>query len=315
MKLSQLEYTLPKELIANGPATPRDHSRLMVIDRKTKLIIHKHFFDLPDFLTANDVLVFNQTKVFPAKFENLLLLREIEPLTWKCIFRGKPNKPGRQVLKVNKNFAVIKFEKQPKGSIPLPPYIKSNLSKSDLAKKYQTVYAKNSGSVAAPTAGFHFTASLLKKLKLKGVQMEFVTLHVGPGTFFPVKADNLEDHKMHSEFFTLDKDTANRLNEAKVQGKRIIAIGTTTTRVLETIAIGNLKLDIGHLSGKTAIFIYPPYKFKFVDALITNFHLPHSTLLALVYAFAAPNLMRKAYKEAIEKKYRFYSFGDSMFIS
>lgn len=255
MRLSQLEYQLPQNLIANSPVEPRDHSKLMVIDRKKQSISHKKFYDLENYLTSNDVLVFNETKVFPAKYKNLLLLREIRPLVWECIFRGKPEKSGGKVLEVNKNFAVIEFDRQPQGTIPLPPYIHSDLTEKELESRYQTVYAKESGSVAAPTAGFHFTEELLEKLKNKGVQMEFVTLHVGPGTFFPIKTDNLKEHAMHSEYFELTEETADRLNEAKQSGKRIIAVGTTTTRVLESIANENCKLKIGNLSGETALHI------------------------------------------------------------
>jgi S-adenosylmethionine:tRNA ribosyltransferase-isomerase len=332
MKLSQLNYSLPKDLIAHAPITPRDHSRLMIINRNQKTIEHKHFYDLPDLLTPNDVLVFNQTKVFPARLYGtketggkveILLLKELTPLTWEAMYKGNlkinqkikfVNTDGR-VISQKENIVTIMFDAQPKGIVPLPPYINTlfPLSPRSLSRRYQTVYAKESGSVAAPTAGFHFTKILMNKLHNKGIQMEFVTLHIGAGTFLPIKEEDIAKHKMHSESFSISKETALRLNESKRVGKRIVAVGTTTTRVLETL--GQLgELDINNLSGQTSIFIYPPYKFKFVDAIITNFHLPKSTLLALVYSFSGEDLIKKAYKEAIINRYRFYSFGDASFL-
>lgn len=345
MKTALFDYKLPKNLIANSPAHPRDHSRLMIIDRKTGQIENHLFFEIEKFLGPNDVLVLNKTKVFPARIfgkkptggkVEILLHKNIDKFTWEVL-----TKPGLRtgqtvtfkgfslkVAKRNDELAVIEFniskdeliERLRKiGITPLPPYIHSTESEKNLRREYQTVYAKSLGSVAAPTAGFHFTGRLLKRLKKKGVQIEYVTLHVGMGTFAPVKTKTLEEHKMHEEVFFVDQKTFERLVKAKKSGKRIISVGTTSTRVLETISPKKL-------SGSTNIFIYPPYKFKFVDALITNFHLPKSTLLALISAFVSyPNinekfksfnssLMGKAYRKAIKDKYRFYSFGDSSLI-
>jgi S-adenosylmethionine:tRNA ribosyltransferase-isomerase len=352
MKTSLFDYQLPKELIAQSPVNPRDHSRLMVIDRKTLprrqaggKISHHRFFEIENFLGPNDVLVLNKTKVFPARIfgkketggkVEILLHKNIDEFTWEAL--TKPGLKVGQKIDVqgttlyisqrNGELSIIKFDipkdvliKKLKkiGVTPLPPYINSTELEKDLRTQYQTVYAKTTGSVAAPTAGFHFTKSLLTRLKKKGVQIEYVTLHVGMGTFAPVKTKTLEEHKMHEEEFFVDKKTFERLVKAKKSGKRIISVGTTSTRVLETMAPGKL-------SGSTNIFIFPPYKFRFVDALITNFHLPKSTLLALISAFVSyPNtkekfkdfntsLVGKAYQEAIKNKYRFYSFGDACWI-
>jgi S-adenosylmethionine:tRNA ribosyltransferase-isomerase len=330
MKIEELDYTLPKELIAQFPASPRDHSRLMVIDKKSKKFLHKYFFDLPDLLNANDVLVFNKTKVFPARVfgkketggkVEILLLKNINENTWEAL-----TKPGLKlgqkilfdkfsgivinqenkvsILKFNLSYLDLLKHLEKIGKTPLPPYINSKEKEKNLREKYQTIYAEKLGSAAAPTAGLHFTENLIQKLKEKGIQMEFVNLHVGLGTFEPVNEENLEDHKIHEEYFEVEKDTFKKIIDAKKIGKRIIAVGTTTTRVLETITPQKL-------SGNTNLFIYPPYKFKLVDGLITNFHLPKSTLLALVYAFAGKNLTQKAYTEAVQKKYRFFSFGDA----
>lgn len=333
MKTSLFNYNLPPELIANSPVSPRDHSRLMVIDKKDKTITHKHFYDIIDYLNKDDVLILNKTKVFPARvFGNkrsggkveILLTKSIGEFKWEAL-----SKPGLKIdteiifdgfigiVKERENeIHIIEFDLnrielleklQTSGITPLPPYIKSIDSETELRNKYQTVYAKNVGSVAAPTAGFHFTDELLEKIKDKGIQIEYVTLHVGLGTFMPVKSENLEDHTMHSEDFFVDQEVITRLNNAKKNGKRIVAVGSTSTRVLESIASGNT-------TNSTNIFIYPPYKFKFVDVMITNFHLPKSTLMAMVYAFGGTELMKKAYEEAIKEKYRFYSFGDSSMI-
>lgn len=352
MLVSKFDYHLPEDLIANSPATPRDHSRLMVIDRKSGKIEDHIFYEIEKYLGANDVLILNKTKVFPARlFVNkvtggkveLLFLEEIKPGVWKTLTH-----PG---LKVGTNLAIKKhlFEVVGRedlaaivdthlskevlmdllkiyGHTPIPPYIKNEDSENKLRVKYQTVYANKVGSVAAPTAGFHFTNRLLKKLKSKGVKIEYVTLHVGLGTFAPVKTENLEDHLMHFESYEIDKDVAERLNLAKKNGKRIIAVGTTSARTLESVSDKNSKLMIDKLKGSTDIFIYPGYKFQFIDGLVTNFHLPKSTLIALVSAFVSyPNtkdkfkdfensLMGMAYKKAIAEKYRFYSFGDSSLI-
>jgi S-adenosylmethionine:tRNA ribosyltransferase-isomerase len=317
----------------------------MIIDRKTSQISHHRFYEIENFLGSNDVLVLNKTKVFPARLfgkketggkVEILLHKNIDNFTWEAL-----TKPGLKIGQVvtfkgfsfkvaerDGELSIVKFDitkdklierLQKVGITPVPPYIHSSQPEKDLRRQYQTVYARDLGSVAAPTAGFHFTERLLKKLKKKGVQIEYVTLHVGMGTFAPVKTKTLEEHKMHEEEFFVDKKTFERLNQAKKSGKRIVSIGTTSTRVLETISPKRL-------SGSTNIFIYPPYKFKFVDALITNFHLPSSTLLALISSFVSyPNtkeifksfhssLMGKAYLEAMKNKYRFYSFGDACFI-
>ncbi len=346
MNLSQLEYTLPKSLIANSPIEPRDHSRLMMIDRETASIQHKHFYDLSDILSSSDVLVFNNTKVFPArafgKNENgghveVLFLKNLQDNIWEILGKRIPLVGGKIIFTnfyaevVEKGFPTSKIKiytegknllelLQVAGKTPIPPYIKADTSEEKLRASYQTVYAEKEGSVAAPTAGLHFTKSLIEKLKRKKVMMQYVTLHVSLGTFAPIKEDDIKKHKMHSEFYSVSKEVIETLKEAKKENQRIIAVGTTTARVLETIA------SSGKLSGETDIFLYPPHKFKFVDAMITNFHLPHSTLLAMISAFVSEpetadefvdfksSLAGKAYKEAIAKKYRFYSFGDAMMI-
>jgi len=303
-------------------------------------------------LGEKDVLVFNQTKVFPARLigkkdtggeVELLLLHQTDGNTWEAIYRGKLNTDQNiffgelkgKIISKKGNTVNIFFNQsagefwqflEKEGRTPLPPYISSKSSEKDIRKQYQTVYAKEIGSAAAPTAGFHFTNELLDKLTKKGVQMEYVTLHVGLGTFAPIKEEEVEKHPIHSEFFTLTKEAAERLNLAKKEGKKIIAVGTTTTRVLETCTTKNGLLTTNNIQPATNLFIHPPYKFKFVDALITNFHLPKSSLLALVSAFVSyPNadekflsftesLIGEAYTEAVKKNYRFYSFGDASLI-
>lgn len=354
MNISKFNYSLPKNLIAQTPASPRDSSRLLVIDRKSGKIQHLHFYDLPNILTSNDVLVFNETKVIPARIignkdtggkVEILLSREVSADTWEVIFGGKlkvgsnlvfKNLKGK-VLSLGNYLAVVQFNKSGKslnsaferlGKTPLPPYIVPRYPESRLRRQYQTVYARLAGSVAAPTAGLHFTKRLIKRLKSKGIKMEYLTLHVGLGTFAPIKETEIEKHHIHSEYFELKKEVADRLNKYKSEGRRIIAVGTTTTRVLETCATDKDTpcQFVRQKTGKTELFIYPPYKFRLIDALITNFHLPKSTLLALVSAFtSSPNtnekfqsfeksLIGKAYQEAIKKKYRFYSFGDACLI-
>ncbi len=337
MKLSELDYKLPKSLIAQKPAVPRDSSRLMVINRKSGEFLNHKFSDLARLLTKNDVLVFNESKVFPARVYatketggkvELLLLEKTVKDTWEAMRKGKVSfgqtlemgKIKMKVVSVNQNVIKIKFSCRENdlfeylnkhGLTPLPPYInqdKTRSGESKIRKLYQTIYAKNTGSAAAPTAGLHFTKRLVSRLKTKGVKIEYVTLHVGLGTFAPVKESTLEKHKIHSEYYQIDPKTLSRLRKYKKQGKRIIAVGTTTTRVLETLAKSR------KTSGSTTLFIYPPYKFKFVDGLITNFHLPKSTLIALVFAFAGIGLTKSAYGKAIKDKYRFYSFGDASFI-
>lgn len=341
MRLSDFDYKLPAQLIAQKPISPRDHSRLMVLDKKKKSILHRHFFDLPDYLQKGDVLVLNNTKVFPARLigkrkdtggkVEIFLLREIKKGEWEVLVGNLKNKLGQTIV-FNKNLECrivkridesvwqVKFNKSGKvfdkiihslGQVPLPPYIKNNQAKSVLQKEYQTVFAKEKGSVAAPTAGFHFTKGLLAKLKKNGVQIEYVTLHVGLGTFQSVKESNILKHKMHSEWASVDVKTAKRLNKAKKENKRVVAVGTTSARTLESFA-KNQKIKSGRKW--TEIFIYPGYTFQFVDSLITNFHLPKSTLLMLISALGGRSFIFNAYRHAIKKKYRFYSFGDAMLI-
>ncbi|OGY88784.1 MAG: tRNA preQ1(34) S-adenosylmethionine ribosyltransferase-isomerase QueA [Candidatus Komeilibacteria bacterium RIFCSPLOWO2_01_FULL_45_10] len=356
MKLSNFDYYLPKELIAQQPVSPRDSSRLMVVDRRKKKIEHKHFYDIFDYLKKGDILVLNDTRVFPARLighrektggrvEVFLLARSKEQKaknkyeTWEALIGNRRKKVGQiiefgrglecQILKrIDESVWEVRFNKSGRqleklidkmGNVPTPPYVKTKnlkLKTEKLKNDYQTVYAKHRGSVAAPTAGFHFTKPLINKLKRKGVQFAFITLHVGFGTFEPVKVQDILKHKMHAEVAVLDKKTAEKLNEAKKDGRRIIAVGTTTVRTLETFVRRSGKPGFPLRQGNrwTDIFIYPGYKFKFVDAMITNFHLPQSTLLMLISAFAGRGFILKAYQEAIKKQYRFYSFGDSMFI-
>lgn len=355
MNLSQLTYTLPTNLIAHSPSKKRDCAKMLVIERSTQSFIHKHFYDLVDILGPNDVLVFNKSKVIPARLfakkqsggsVEILLTKPITSNTWEALHKNKltlgatlsfGSELKAEVIKKEDKLVYLQFNQNGEaletffeklGQLPLPPYIQSKQTKKMVDERYQTVYATDKGSIAAPTAGLHFTDEMLKKFSKKGVQTEFVTLHVGLGTFLPIKIDSLSDHIMHKESFRVDADTAKRLSDAKQSGKRIIAVGTTTTRVLETIAINKNSLpeSENQLSGETQIFIYPPYQFKFVDALITNFHLSQSTLLALVSAFVSyPNtdekfsnfknsIIGRAYQEAIDNQYRFYSFGDGCLI-
>lgn len=332
------DYNLPEELIAQTPLQNRSESRLMVLNRKNESIEHKHFSDIVDYLGENDVLVLNDTKVIPARiyghkedtnaFIELLLLKDEGNNIWQTLA-----KPQRRVkigsvisfgdgrLKARciekEDMGICRFELiydgilveilDSLGEMPLPPYIHEKLENKD---RYQTVYAKNPGSAAAPTAGLHFTPELLEKLKDKGVELIYVTLHVGLGTFRPVEAEDLSNHVMHSEYYEISEDAANRLNEAKKNGKRIIAVGTTSTRTLESAYDNGFKA----CCADTSIFIYPGYKFKAIDAQITNFHLPKSTLIMLVSALAGREFILKAYDEAVKEKYRFFSFGDAMLI-
>ncbi|MFA6304509.1 MAG: tRNA preQ1(34) S-adenosylmethionine ribosyltransferase-isomerase QueA [Patescibacteria group bacterium] len=349
MKLSDFDYHLPTQLIAQQPISPRDHSRLMVLDKNKKTIINRHFFDLPDYLHSGDVLVLNNTKVFPARLighkkdtngkVEVFLLKEVKSsqsssagsARWEVLIGNRRKKIGQNIVfgkglecqivkKIEESVWEVKFNRtggrlekliESIGSVPLPPYIKSQSSKAKLKNQYQTVFAQNKGSVAAPTAGFHFTKGLLAKLKKQGVQIEYVTLHVGLGTFSPVKVKDVTKHQMHAEWASVDAKTAGRLNLAKKHGQRIIAVGTTSSRTLESFTIKD-KIKAGNKW--VNIFIYPGYKFKFVNALITNFHLPKSTLMMLISALAGRKFILAAYQEAINKKYRFYSFGDAMFI-
>ena len=340
MKVSDFNYNLPEELIAQVPIQKRDESRLMVLNRENQTIEHKTFKDIIDYLQPGDCLVRNNTKVIPARIYGkketganveFLLLNNIEGDIWECIVRpGNKLHIGTKVIfgegllkadildtmeggtrKVKFSYNGIFNEILDQiGLMPLPPYIHEELKDKD---RYQTVYAKYRGSAAAPTAGLHFTEELLSKIEQKGIQIANVTLHVGIGTFRPVKEETVEKHHMHSEHYYIKKEDVDKINTAKENGKRVIAVGTTSCRVLETIADEN-----GHVKeaeGDTQIFIYPGYKFKILDGLITNFHLPESTLLMLVSALAGKDYVLKAYNEAVKEKYRFFSFGDAMFIN
>ena len=340
MKVSDFNYNLPKELIAQVPIKNRDQSRLMVLDRKNKTIENKIFKDIIDYLEPGDCLVRNNTKVIPARLYGVkeetganvefLLLKRIEGDIWEVMVKpGKKLMPGAKVSfgngllkaeileKFNDGNRRVKFEYDgifneilnEIGLMPLPPYIHEKLKDKD---RYQTVYAKYEGSAAAPTAGLHFTDELFEKLKEKGVEVANVTLHVGIGTFRPVKVENIEEHDMHSEHFYIKAEDAEKINKAKREGHRVIAVGTTSCRVLESIADENGYVK--EVEGDTSIFIYPGYKFKCLDALITNFHLPESTLIMLVSALAGKDFIMKAYEEAVKEKYKFFSFGDAMFI-
>lgn len=340
MKTDDFDFELPEELIAQEPVLKRDSSRLMVVDKKTGSISHYVFTDIVDLLNKGDVLVLNDTKVIPARLfgikENtnahieVLLLNNIENNIWSCLVKpAKRVKEGtiisfgdgllkakclevddEGIRKIEFKYDGIFMEILDKlGTMPLPPYIKTKLKDKD---RYQTVYAKNIGSAAAPTAGLHFTNELLEKIKNKGIIICYVTLHVGLGTFRPVKVEDVSKHKMHSEYYEMNEGTANTLNKAKEEGRRIISVGTTSVRVLETVM--NKYNYFCKCSGWTDIFIYPGYKFKAIDNLITNFHLPKSTLIMLVSALASREIILNAYNEAVKEKYRFFSFGDSMFI-
>ena len=341
MKVTEFDYELPAELIAQTPIEKRDESRLMVLNRKEHTIEHKTFKDIIDYLEPGDCLVRNNTKVIPARIYGkketganieFLLLNNIEGDIWETIVRpGNKLHIGTKVIfgdgllkaeildtmpggtrKVLFTYEGIFNEILDKiGLMPLPPYIHKELKEKD---RYQTVYAKYEGSAAAPTAGLHFTKELLEKIEQKGIEIANVTLHVGIGTFRPVKEDTVEEHEMHSEHFYIKQEDCDKINKAKKNGKRVIAVGTTSCRVLETIANENTGM-VQPTEGDTQIFIYPGYKFKCIDGLITNFHLPQSTLLMLVSALAGKDYIMKAYKEAVKEKYKFFSFGDAMFIS
>ncbi len=338
MKLTDFSYELPKELIAQHPAEPRDHARLMLYDRKTGAVEHKHFYDLVDELRAGDVLVFNDSKVIPARLYGkrvptggkveVLLLTPVGEDRWEVLVKpGKKALPGTtiefpgglqaEVLdRTDFGGRVVHFTYDGVfddiidkiGEMPLPPYIHEKMEDPD---EYQTVYARERGSAAAPTAGLHFTDELLQKIRDKGVEEVFVTLHVGLGTFRPVEEENIEDHQMHSEFYSITPEAADAINRAKAEGRRIIAVGTTSIRTLESAGTtGTLKAG----SGWTNIFIYPGFTFHIVDALVTNFHLPESTLLMLISALSTREQILHAYEIAVKEKYRFFSFGDAMFI-
>ena len=342
MNISEFDYDLPKELIAQTPLKDRTASRLLVLDKNNGDIVHEHFSNIIDYLHKGDVLVLNDTKVIPARLIGhkeetgavieLLLLKDMGDDVWECL--SKPAKrlkidtivsfgdgllKAKVVEKLDEGITRVKLlydgilmEILDKlGTMPLPPYIHEKLNDQS---RYQTVYAKVSGSAAAPTAGLHFTKDLLSKIENKGITICYVTLHVGLGTFRPVEVENVLEHKMHSEYYVMDNNTASILNKAKEEGRRIIAVGTTSTRTLETIASDN-DGKFRACSGNTNIFIYPGYEFKAIDCLITNFHLPKSTLVMLVSALCGKDNILNAYKEAIKEKYRFFSFGDAMFIT
>lgn len=339
MKTNDFDYYLPEELIAQTPLTKRDSSRLLVLDKETGEIEHKHFTDIIDYLHAGDVLVLNDTKVMPARLYGtkvdtnaaieVLMLKENESDIWTCLTRPAKRIKVGTIIKFSDKLSAecigigddgirnLKFIYNgifyeildELGEMPLPPYIHEKLKDKD---RYQTIYAKNIGSAAAPTAGLHFTEELLEKIKQKGVLVEYITLHVGLGTFRPVNVEDVTKHKMHSEYYEMNKNTARILNQAKKENRRIISVGTTSTRTLETII--NLYGEFRECHGWTDIFIYPGYTFKGITSLITNFHLPKSTLLMLVSALAGKDKIMNAYNEAVKEKYRFFSFGDAMFI-
>lgn len=340
MKVSDFNYELPKELIAQHPYDKRDEARLMVLNRENKTIENKIFRNVIDYLESGDCLVINNTKVIPARLYGkkdtgakveFLLLKRIQGDTWEAMVRpGNKLKPGSQVSfgegilkatvlevleggnrKVEFQYEGIFNEILDKvGMMPLPPYI-TEASRED-NEKYQTVYAKYEGSAAAPTAGLHFTEELLQKIKAKGVEIANVTLHVGIGTFRPVKVEKIEEHEMHSEHYYIKKEDVEKINNAKKNGHRVVACGTTSCRVLESVA--DEQGFVKEVEGDTNIFIYPGYKFKCIDSLITNFHLPESTLIMLVSALAGKDFIMKAYEEAVKEKYKFFSFGDAMII-
>ena len=339
MKKSDFYFDLPEELIAQTPLEQRDHSRLLHLDKTTGEIEHMHFYQLPDLLREGDCLVLNNSRVLPARLigsrltggsVELVLLRDLGEGRWECLSRpGRKTRPGTEILFGNGDLKatvesvaeggnrIVRFDYEGiflevlerLGKMPLPPYIKEELQDNE---RYQTVYSREIGSAAAPTAGLHFTKELMEKIAAKGVKLCYVTLHVGLGTFRPVKAEEIEDHEMHSEFCIIPEETARIVSETKKKGGRVIAVGTTSCRTLESFAREDGSLPAA--SGWTNIFIYPGYTFKCVDALVTNFHLPESTLIMLVSALAGREHVLHAYEEAVKERYRFFSFGDAMFI-
>ncbi len=354
MKTAEFDYDLPPELIAQEPVEPRDTSRLMVVKRESGEILHRHFYNMPDFLEWGDLLIHNKSRVIPARLfarkptggqVEILLLRQRDATTWEALVGGKCVRPGlwltlldapdgdpidaeaEVVERGERAMRVLRFDRpaleiaDEVGVTPLPPYIHKELED---AERYQTIYAHKPGSAAAPTAGLHFTMDLLLELRDIGVQSAFITLHIGLDTFQPVHEDRIEDHQMHTEYCSLPPPVAERINQTKLEGQRVVAVGTTSVRTLETaarIAAGGEedapacpRQTVAAFEGETDLFIYPGFEFRAVDALITNFHLPQSTLLMLVSAFAGKDLIGRAYAEAIQKRYRFYSFGDAMLI-
>ena len=339
MLLSDFDYDLPEELIAQRPIEPRNFSRLMILNPARQTIEHEHFYDLKKFLTAGDTLIFNDTRVIPARLigrkstgarAEIFLLRRLDATTWESLVKpGRKIAEGAEIFFGNElscnvvgrtNFGgrIVQFKfngvfeeiLDRLGETPLPPYIHEKLDDSE---RYQTVYNRERGSAAAPTAGLHFTTEQMRELKNFGINLGFVTLHVGLGTFRPVQVETIEQHQMHEEFFSIPQTTADLIHETKLRGGRVIAVGTTSIRTLEAAAIDKNSVAVG--ASSTKIFIYPGYEFQIVDALITNFHLPKSTLLMLVSAFAGREFILRAYREAVAKRYRFFSFGDAMFIT
>ena len=339
MRKSDFYFDLPEELIAQTPLERRDSSRLLHLDKTTGELEHRHFYELLDYLREGDCMVFNDSRVLPARLigarptggsVELVLLRDLGEGRWECLSRpGRKTKPGTEILFGNGELKatvesvaeggnrIVRFDYEGiflevlerLGKMPLPPYIKEELQDNE---RYQTVYSREIGSAAAPTAGLHFTKELMEKIAAKGVKLCYVTLHVGLGTFRPVKAEEIEDHEMHSEFCIIPEETARIVSETKKKGGRVIAVGTTSCRTLESFAREDGSLPAA--SGWTNIFIYPGYTFKCVDALVTNFHLPESTLIMLVSALAGREHVLHAYEEAVKERYRFFSFGDAMFI-
>ena len=344
--LSDFDYELPENLIAQLPADKRDNSKMMVLEKDHHSILHKHFYDIVDLIDKDTILVLNNTKVMPARLIGykdtgakieVFLLKSLESCKWEVLIKPSKRVKEGTIIKISDELSVKALERTEEdggwiveliyegdilevlhrnGNIPLPPYIERKLADEDIKKldfeRYQTVYAKDEGSVAAPTAGLHFTQEILQRLKDKGVEIAYVTLNVGLGTFRPVKCENVLEHKMHSESFEISEETARLINEAKAKGKKLVAVGTTTVRTLETAyqQFGEIKA----CKSASELFIYPPYDFKVVDNLITNFHLPKSTLLMLVSALAGKDFIFRAYDEAINNEYRFFSYGDCMFI-
>lgn len=338
MRVSDFDFNLPERLIAQHPCEPRDHSRMMVLDRQTGGLSHRRFLNLPDFLEPGDTLVFNNTRVIPARLigaradtggkVEVFLLNRLSTSEWETLVKpGKRARPGTVIsfgdelsceIMGNTDFGgrVVRFSFNGSfeqildrlGETPLPPYIRARLEDKE---RYQTVYAQERGSAAAPTAGLHFTGGMLDSLRNKGINLAFVTLHVGLGTFRPVTVENITDHVMHKEYYSVPLETAQIVNETKAKGKRVVAVGTTSVRTLETAGANGI---LEAKSGWTEIFIYPGYEYRIVDAMITNFHLPQSTLLMLVSALAGRENVFKAYSEAVAEEYRFFSFGDAMLI-
>ncbi len=342
---SDYDYDLPEDLIAKKPASKRDHSKLFVLDRKTATFTHKIFYQIVDYLSPNDLLVLNNTKVIESRIfgeketggkVEILLLKKIEEKIWQAtVSPSKRIRKGSKII-IGESYAVVEEDLEQNikqlrffceddfslflkkyGNTPLPPYIASRLSDEEkkdpnILQRYQTIYASKEGAAAAPTAGLHFTKEIFEKLRHKGIEITYITLHTGIGTFKPVKVEKITDHKMAEEEYEINPETAQKILKAKENGKRIVAVGTTVTRCLEDCFAKNNK--IVSTKDEAKIFIYPPFEFRVVDALITNFHFPKSTLLMLVSAFAGRELILNAYREAIEKKYRFYSFGDAMLI-